>query len=171
MCAELHPEDGKHLKDTLKHQKQISVHLQDGYLAPKAFLPFAQKRGVVLMDPPFEEKSDFDRMVIALKEGLLKSPQAVFMLWYPLKNFDQQQGFYDQLVAMKLPNAIKTELYFYKTAEDGRLNGSGMVIVNLPWGLENELRSVFEELSSVLAFEPSASWSIESLSEKDSETV
>lgn len=164
-CAELHPEDGKNLRDTLKHQKQISVHLQDGYLAPKAFLPFAQKRGVILMDPPFEEKSDFDRMVMALKEGLLKFPQGVFMLWYPLKNFDQEQRFYDQLKTMKLPNALKTEFYFYKTPEDGRLNGSGMVIVNLPWGLEEEIRTVFAELNNVLAFEPLALWNIESLSE------
>jgi 23S rRNA A2030 N6-methylase RlmJ len=69
---------------------------------------------------------------------------------------------------MNLPNAMKTEFYFYKTPEDGRLNGSGMVIVNLPWGLEEEICSVFEELNSVLAFEPAALWSIESLSEKAS---
>jgi 23S rRNA (adenine2030-N6)-methyltransferase len=152
------------LKDTLKHQKQISVHVQDGYLAPKAFLPFAQKRGLILMDPPFEEKSDFDRMIVALQEGLVKFPQGVFMLWYPLKNFEQQEKFYEKLLVMKLINAMKTEFYFYKTPEDGRLNGSGMVIINLPWGLENELRLVFEELISVLAFEPGALWSIESLS-------
>jgi len=104
-------------------------------------------------------------MVVALKEGLLKFPQGVFMLWYPLKNFDQQQGFYDQLSAMKLTNALKTEFYFYKAPVDGRLNGSGMVIVNLPWGLEDEMRSVFAELNTVLAFEPAAPWSIEALSE------
>jgi 23S rRNA A2030 N6-methylase RlmJ len=58
--------------------------------------------------------------------------------------------------------------YFYKTPENGRLNGSGMVIVNLPWGLEDELRLVFEELNSILAFEPLAEWCIESLSKNDS---
>lgn len=164
-CAELHPEDGKILKETLSYQKQISVHIQDGYLAPKAFLPFAQKRGIIFMDPPFEEKNDFDRMIVSLKEGLKKAPQGVFMLWYPLKNVDQQETFYKALSDMKLPNVVKTEFYFYKRLESGRLNGTGMVCVNLPWGLEEEIRNVFAELNAVLAFEPGAKWAVESLSE------
>lgn len=164
ICAELHPEDGKSLKNTLKHQKQISVHVQDGYLAPKAFLPFAQKRGIVLIDPPFEEKNDFDRMTDALKEGLVKFPQGVFMLWYPLKYFHQLKLFYETLTGLNISNILKTEFLFYRNFEDGRLNGSGMVIVNLPWGLEDEIRTVFAELNSTIAFEPSALWCVESLS-------
>lgn len=163
ICSELHPEDGKSLKNTLKQQKQISVHVQDGYLAPKAFLPFTQKRGIVLMDPPFEEKNDLDRMMVALKEGVSKFPQGVFMLWYPLKYFHQLSIFYENLGAFNLTNILKTELYFYRDFEDGRLNGSGMIIVNLPWGLEGEIRNVFAELNSVIAIESSALWCVESL--------
>lgn len=163
-CAELHPEDGQVLKETFQHQKQVSVHVQDGYLAPKAFLPFAQKRGIVFIDPPFEEKNDFDRMIKSLKEGIKKSPQSTFMLWYPLKNVHQQEAFYNALIDMKLINALRAEFYFYKKLENGRLNGTGMVLVNLPWGLEEEIRSVFAELNAVLAFEPGATWAVESLS-------
>jgi 23S rRNA (adenine2030-N6)-methyltransferase len=163
-CAELHPEDGKVLKETLSYQKQVSVHIQNGYLAPKAFLPFAQKRGIVLMDPPFEEKNDFDRMIVSLKEGVKKTPQGTFMFWYPLKNEDQQATFYEALIDMNLPNIVKTEFYFYKRQETGRLNGTGMVLVNLPWGLEEEIRHVFSELNAVLAFESGAKWIVDSLS-------
>lgn len=166
ICSELHPEDGKILKETFKHQKHVSIHLQDGYSALKAFLPFPQKRGIIFMDPPFEEKSDFDRMIKSLKEGLKKAPQGVFMFWYPLKNIDQQDVFYKQLIEMNLPNVVKTEFYFYKTLEGGRLNGTGMVIVNLPWGLEEDIRNVLAELNTVLAFEASAKWVVESLSEE-----
>lgn len=166
ICAELHPEDGKNLKNTLKHQKQISVHVQDGYLTPNAFLPFAQKRGLIIMDPPFEEKDDFDRMVKALKEGLAKFAQGVFMLWYPLKHPEQVEAFYKKLSAITSVSIIKTEFYFYKSFEDNRLNGSGMVFVNLPWGTQEQIQELFAELTKVLPFESDSRWKIESLSSK-----
>lgn len=166
ICAELHPEDGKNLKNTLKHQKQISVHVQDGYLTPKAFLPFEQKRGLVIMDPPFEERDDFDRMVKALKEGINKFPQGVFMLWYPLKQQEQILSFYKKLSSLGLVSIIKTEFYFYKAFKDDRLNGSGMIFVNLPWGLEEGIRQLFEELAHILPFEAGSPWKVESLSSR-----
>ena len=86
------------------------------------------------------------------------------MFWYPLKNVDQQEAFYEALIDMKLPNVIKTEFYFYKRLESGRLNGTGMVCVNLPWGLEDEIRGVFSDLNAVIAFEHGAKWIVESLS-------
>lgn len=163
ICAELHPQDGKDLKSTLKHQTKISVHVQDGYLAPKAFLPFSQKRGLILIDPPFEEKDEFSRMIAALQEGVSKFPQGVFMLWYPLKSVAAVQAFYQKLSELKLLRTVKTEFFFYKKWEDGRLNGSGMVFVNLPWGLEEDIKSVFVELNSILAFESFAPWVVEAL--------
>ncbi|MCP5322611.1 MAG: 23S rRNA (adenine(2030)-N(6))-methyltransferase RlmJ [Candidatus Paracaedibacteraceae bacterium] len=163
VCAELHPEDGKGLKNILKHQPQVSVHLQDGYLTPKAFLPFVQKRGVVFIDPPFEEKNEFDRMMRALKDGLDKFPQGIFMLWYPLKNKTQVQDFYNMLGELSITNLLKTEFYFYRTVEEGRLNGSGMVFVNLPWGIQDKLDSLFRELNSMLAFEASSPWLIDEI--------
>jgi 23S rRNA (adenine2030-N6)-methyltransferase len=166
ICAELHPEDGKNLKNTLKHQKQISVHVQDGYLTPNAFLPFDQKRGLIIMDPPFEEKNDFDRMVRALKEGLVKFPQGVFMLWYPLKHQEQIATFYKKLSAIASVSITKTEFYFYKSFEDNRLNGSGMVFVNLPWGKQEQIEGLFAELARFLPFEQGSRWEIESLSSK-----
>lgn len=163
ICAELHPEDGKGLKNILKHQSRISVHLQDGYLTPKAFLPFVQKRGVVFIDPPFEEKNEFERMVRALREGLNKFPQGIFMLWYPLKNELHVQSFYDMLSELGVPSVIKTEFYFYRTVEEGRLNGSGMVFVNLPWGMRDKIEQVFAELNGILAFEAYSLWCIEEI--------
>jgi 23S rRNA (adenine2030-N6)-methyltransferase len=163
ICAELHPEDGKNLKNIVKHQKQISVHVQDGYLTTKAFLPFPQKRGIILIDPPFEEKNDFERMGKAVQEGLNKFPNGVFMLWYPLKYKKQIKTFYDQLAQFEISNITKTEFYFYKYFEEGRLNGSGMVFINLPWGMLEQIQSVFAELTQILAFELPSPWQATSL--------
>lgn len=153
ICSELHPEDGKNLKNTLKHQQQVSVHLQDGYLTPKALLPFAQKRGIVFIDPPFEKDNEFDSMIQATQDGLKKMPQVTFMLWYPIKDPELLPKFYEDLRALGIQDAIKSELYFYSTLEKDKLNGSGMVILNPPWGLEAPLKSALSELSSILAFE------------------
>lgn len=162
-CAELHPEDGKDLKQTLRNQSKISVHLQDGYLAPKAFLPFKQKRGFVFVDPPFEREDEFEAMVRAAKEGGQKFAQAVFMLWYPIKDRESVNSFYSALKALNLPNVLIAEFMLYNTQVPNRLNGSGMVIINSPWGMEQTLGEVFKELQPVISFEPKAQGHILSL--------
>lgn len=167
ICAELHPQEGKNLKNTLKYQKQISVHLQDGYLTPKAFLPFPQKRGLVLIDPPFEAKNDFKCIVDAVKDGLTKFPSGVFMLWYPIKQLKEIHAFYQALLNQGWKNMLKTEFNFYRTFEGGRLNGSGMVLINLPWGLQNQITAIFAELNTILPFEPLSEWTVEPLSKKE----
>ncbi len=163
ICAELHPEDGKSLKNTLKHQKQVSVHLQDGYLTPNALLPFSQNRGVVFIDPPFETTDEFSNMCAAVTSGLKKMPQATFLLWYPIKEISDLNPFYSQLRKLTEAKILKSELYFYRQPEKNKLNGSGTVIINPPWEIKETLETGLSDLSKILAFEKGAPLIIESI--------
>lgn len=166
ICAELHPEDGRRLKDTLKHDRHVTIHLQDGYRAPKALLPFPQHRGLVLIDPPFEQTNEFQHMLKSVSDGLAKAPQTVFMLWYPIKDPESVLPFYTDLISLGAPNTLCTEFYFYNRCETNRLNGTGIVIINAPWQIEQTAADIFKELHPILAFEPNAPWNIKFLKQE-----
>ena len=151
MLNELHPEDGRLLKANMAGERRIAVHPGDGWLLPRAFLPVPEKRGVLLIDPPFEQPDDLERCVTALDEAIGRMRQTVVAIWYPIKDRRQLKRFYQRLEKSSAPKLLRVELCVHPADTADRLNGSGLVIANPPWPLDEELRGLLPWLAETLA--------------------
>lgn len=165
-ACELHPEEAHVLRAHFAGDPRIAVHERDGYAAIKALLPpkhgatrFA--RGLVLIDPPYETQlAEFDTALAALAEGLARWPQAIFALWYPIKEGRALHPF--RRAAAKLPakSALLLELLVRPDDSPLRMNGSGMLILNAPWQFDAAMRPTLDALRRALG-EPGASARVE----------
>ncbi|ERH52958.1 23S rRNA (adenine(2030)-N(6))-methyltransferase RlmJ [Pseudomonas sp. MDMC216] len=147
---EKHPEDGRLLKDNMRGDRRVAVHLGEGWLVPRALMPTREKRVLLLIDPPFEKADELQRCVEALNEAHGRMRQAIVAIWYPIKDERQLARFYRDLQKSAAPKLLRTELYVHAPDDATRLSGSGLVISNPPWGLEDELKQLLPWLADVL---------------------
>ena len=155
-CCELQPEEAAVLRSNFASDPRVAVHARDGYDALRALLPpkhgdtrFA--RGLVLMDPPYEAQlAEFDTALRALREGLARWPQGVFALWYPIKQRRVLAHF--QRAAAQLPakSALLVELLVRPDDSPLRMNGSGMLLLNLPFRVDARLATALPGLEHAL---------------------
>lgn len=147
---EKHPEDGELLKDNMRGDRRVAVHRGEGWHVPRALLPTREKRTLLLIDPPFEQPDEFERCVQALDEAHGRMRQAIVAIWYPIKDRRQLKRFYQRLEKSAAPKMLRAELYVHSPDDAERLTGSGLVISNPPWGLEDELRELLPWLATLL---------------------
>ena len=150
VLAELHPEDVLRLRAEFSGDRQVSVHHTDGYQSLKAHLPPRERRGLVLIDPPFEEPNEFDRMVAGLALAHHRWPTGQYALWYPIKERAAVWRFHAALEATQIPRQLIVELTIRDETDQTKLNGSGMILVNPPWQLDQQLATVMPALHRVL---------------------
>ena len=151
-CCEIQPEPATALKAMFRNDARIGVHQRDGYGAIKALLPPPEKRGVVLIDPPYEaQQHEFDAILPALREGLTRWPQGIFALWYPIKRRRTVLPFFRRAAALPIKSALLAELLVRADDSPLRLNGSGMLILNPPWQLDHALAPILGALRDNLA--------------------
>jgi 23S rRNA (adenine2030-N6)-methyltransferase len=151
LLNEKHPQDGQALKDNMKGDRRVAVHLGEGWHVPRALLPVAEKRALLLIDPPFEQADELERCVAALNEAIGRMRQTVVVIWYPIKDERQLRRFYQGLEKSAAPKLLRAELRVHPADDAGRLAGSGLAIANAPWGLEEELRQLLPWLAGKLA--------------------
>jgi 23S rRNA (adenine2030-N6)-methyltransferase len=160
IACELHPDDVQSLRARYRGDRRVAVHHRDGYEALVALTPPAERRGLALIDPPFEQKDEAARVATALAAGLRRWPNGVFMAWYPVK--DGAIGDELAVAATAFPKTLRAEFLAYP--KDGvQMSGGGLVICNAPWKLDERLRAVCEELHPLLG-EGRGSWRVEQLS-------
>ena len=164
---EKHPEDGRLLKENMHGDRRVAVHLGEGWYVPRALLPTREKRALLLIDPPFEQVDEMERCAQSLSEAISRMRQAVVAIWYPIKDLRQLRRFYSDLQKSKVPKLLRVELYVHSTDEAARLNGSGLVISNPPWGLEDELKQILPWLSQLLG-QSQGGWRMDWLIEESS---
>jgi len=160
LLNELHPEDGRLLKENMARDRRVAVHQKDGWLLPRALLPVPERRALLLIDPPFEKADELERCVKAVAEAIGRRRQTVIMLWYPIKDRRQLRRFHAGLQASGAPKLLNVELLIRAADDATRLNGSGLAIVNPPWGLEEELRDLLPWLAEHLA-QGEGSWRLD----------
>ena len=164
-CNEKHPQDGQLLKDNMHFDRRVAVHLGEGWHVPRALLPTPEKRVVLLIDPPFEQADEQQRCVQALNEAIGRMRQAIVLIWYPIKDARQLKRFYQKLATSNAPKLLRVELLVNSPDTADRLNGSGLVIANPPWGLEEQLRELLPWLAGLLAQEQGG-WQLDWLIEE-----
>jgi 23S rRNA (adenine2030-N6)-methyltransferase len=150
LLNEKHPEDGVLLKENMKFDRRVAVHLGEGWHVPRALLPVQEKRAVMLIDPPFEQLDEMKRCSVALKEAIARMRQTVAAIWYPVKDQRALKRFYQDLAETGAPKLLRVELLVHPLDTPNSLNGSGLAIANPPWGLEEELRELLPWLAEKL---------------------
>ena len=139
VANELHPEDAATLRRTLARDRRAKVLELDGWLALKAQLPPKERRGVILVDPPFEEPGELDRIVTGLDNARRRFGGGVYLLWYPIKDPRPVARFHQALAKVAPPESLAIELLIRGPVDIDRLNGCGLVVLNPPFTLEADL--------------------------------
>lgn len=160
-AIELHPKDAVRLRALFAGDFQVRVIELDGWLAPGAQLPPKEKRGLVLMDPPFEKEGDFDRLAQALETGHGRWPGGTYALWYPVKDRKAVALLRDRLRASGIAKILDITLSIRAPSPEPRLDGSGMIVVNPPFTLEAEMRALLPVIGALMAEDGVARWSVE----------
>jgi len=161
ILCELHPEDYQTLKNHFHRDPQTAVHLQNGYHGLKAFLPPKEKRGLVLIDPPYEKASEFDDIINALKIALKAWPNGMYAIWYPIKANQPLKNFFNKIINTTTQSLLKIELSIYQADSPQTLNGSGILIINPPWNMEETLKESLAWLWKKLTIDEKSHFSIE----------
>lgn len=159
---EMHPSEIEVLQHNLAQQdrqarRQTAIYESDGFTGLKSVLPPPTRRGVVLMDPSYEDKTDYRNVMQALNEGLLRFATGCFVVWYPLVQRREVQEMVRSLEKMKV-QWVNAALTVRKPANDGfGLHGSGMFVVNPPYTLHAALEQTMPWLTKTLAQDTHAS--------------
>jgi 23S rRNA (adenine2030-N6)-methyltransferase len=148
--CELHPEDAAALRGRYRRDARITNVEIDGYTALNAYVPPQERRGLVLVDPPFEEEGEFHRMIDGLKRAHKKWPTGIYAFWYPIKDVLETDGLTRALGKADIPSIIAAELLIRRPNDTARLNGCGLLIVNPPWTLEKDLAVLLPALADLL---------------------
>ena len=147
IANELHPVDVSLLRDTYAPNKNVTVTQLDYVQAVKAQLPFKERRGLVLIDPPFEALDETLRTTKAVEFGYRRMATAVFIIWYPVTTEEFATKFIGTIKALDIPNMLHVELRIKAAFAQGGLSGSGLIIINPPWTLENDMRVLLPALA------------------------
>jgi 23S rRNA (adenine2030-N6)-methyltransferase len=165
--CELHPDEATLLREVFHHDARVHVHHRNGYEALKALLPPKEKRGLVLIDPPYEAQDAEYRLIeAALKMALQRWPTGIYAIWYPIKQRSQVQPFLRWLQHCGAKRVLRAELLVHPDDSPLRLNGSGMAILNAPWNLDQVLREPMQAMARLLSQERAAEWSLHWLVEE-----
>jgi 23S rRNA (adenine2030-N6)-methyltransferase len=155
VACELEPGAADALANNLAHDRRIKTVVIDGWVALNAYVPPPERRGVVVVDPAFEEADDFLRLSQGLESAHRKWSNGIFLLWYPLKGRRDADALATRLRRSGIPKILRAELAVAPAAAEGPLGGCGLIIVNPPWTLEAELAVLMPALATILATGPS----------------
>lgn len=170
--CELHPESAVLLREAMGRDKRVKIEERDGFDALPAYLPPPERRGLVLIDPPFEagtsgRKLDFEWMLTAALKAVKRWPQGTYVFWRPIKDLEAVQQFDGELVSMLIEQGgiaaeklLVADLWVRAIGE-GKLAGAGVVIVNPPYGVEQHLRAAMPWLCDLMAQGAGAGWRLE----------
>ncbi|MBH5398548.1 23S rRNA (adenine(2030)-N(6))-methyltransferase RlmJ [Bradyrhizobium sp. CNPSo 4010] len=151
VACELEPKARKALIDALRRDEQARVVDLDGWVALPAFVPPKERRGLVLIDPPFEAKDEFERLGEAFSAAFAKWPTGIYVIWYPAKNrraTDTLAQTLARLAAAAKPpgKCLRLEFSVAPQADSAGLTSTGLLIVNPPYTLHGELKTILPEL-------------------------
>jgi len=165
---ELHPKEIdvlRHNVSQLKQAKQIDVYAEDSFARLKGLLPPPSRRGLVLIDPSYEDKQDYRYLEVALEEALQRFATGCYAIWYPMLSRRESAVLPDRLkkiVASHQRSWLHTELRVENAPGERRLQASGMFIINPPWTLEKHLAEALPTLTKGLGIDGGAQFLLKS---------
>ena len=154
-ACELEPTARRQLIDALRRDTQARVVELDGWTALTAFVPPQERRGLVLIDPPFEEKDEFERLAEGFRTAFQKWPTGSYLLWYPVKSRRAADTLAHEVAqaaegAKPAGKCLRLEFSVAPQQAGGPLASTGLLMVNPPWTLQGELKTILPELEKPL---------------------
>jgi 23S rRNA (adenine2030-N6)-methyltransferase len=151
VLCELQADEAAQLKQLFAGDARIGVHHRNGYAALAALVPPKERRGLVLIDPPFEAQEDeFRAIEVAFTAAYSRWPTGMYAIWYPIKLRQQTLPFQRWFKRQKIPKVLCAELLLHPDNSALRLNGCGMIIVNPPWKFDQQLSELLSSLRPLL---------------------
>jgi 23S rRNA (adenine2030-N6)-methyltransferase len=150
VACELEPKAYALLAHHLARDRRVKTVAIDGWMALNAYVPPSERRGIVIVDPPFEEAQDFTRLTHGLEMAHRKWASGIYVLWYPIKGRQEPDALARRLKRSGIARVLRAELAVDATPAQGPLGGCGLIVLNPPWTLENELAAILPELVKVL---------------------
>jgi len=161
VLCELHSNEVKFLAADFAGDKQVRTEHMDGYQALRALLPPIERRGLVHIDPSFERKNEWRLVLESVQEGHRRWATGIFAIWFPIQNRHTANDFLRRLERTGLQKILVSELSIHDQDETLRLNGSGMVVINPPWQLDEQLKSLLPWLWEKLAVKGQGGYRVE----------
>jgi 23S rRNA (adenine2030-N6)-methyltransferase len=161
IACEREPQAARELAHHLRGDNRIKTLAIDGWTALSAYVPPPERRGLVLVDPPFEEDNDFSRLAHGLEDAHAKWASGVYALWYPIKGRPEPDALAKQLRRRGIGKMLRAELTVAPLSDPTRLNGCGLILVNPPWTLEKELSAILPALAGILGREGKGSFRVD----------
>jgi 23S rRNA (adenine2030-N6)-methyltransferase len=154
---ELHPAEHESLGQLFAHDRRVSLHCRDAFEGLIALAPPVPRRGLALIDPSYEAKADYQRVVAVMRKLHKCWPVGMLVLWYPLlaRRRDDSVRLKHVLAAARLPALTFLELVVMPQQEDYGMYGSGVVLVNTPWQFREQVSHALEELLPMLGVDAS----------------
>ncbi|WP_374546177.1 23S rRNA (adenine(2030)-N(6))-methyltransferase RlmJ [Rhodoblastus sp.] len=157
--CELLPEAARDLRRALGRDERVKAVEIDGYTGLKAYVPPVERRGLVLIDPPFERRDEYERAFDSLKAALRKWPGGTYVIWQPVKEPDVAEAFC-RAVAAEAPDCLRIDLQVEAPQPGRPLARTGLLIVHPPYVLERELEIILPALARLMARGPGAEFAI-----------
>lgn len=163
ILMELHNTEIDNLQNNMRGDSRIEIHHRDGFEGLVGLVPPDPARGLVLIDPAYEVKEDYQAVVSCMREAYRRWPTGIYAIWYPIlpSQRDKSSIMLDQLNRCKFNNILITELSVQEQQQNFGMHGSGMAIVNAPWQFDQRLNQLLPMLCSALAQGPGAGWRVE----------
>jgi 23S rRNA (adenine2030-N6)-methyltransferase len=151
IACELEPRSAALLSGALRGERRAKVIAIDGWTALGAYVPPKEKRGLVLLDPPYEETNEFLRVSDRLAAAYRKWAGGMYLVWYPIKDRKQPEALARQIRRFAGAKMLRSELILPEARRPGGLVGSGLILINPPFTLDRQLRLVMPALEELLS--------------------
>ena len=160
-ACELEPQAAAALQNELAGDARAKAIAIDGWTALTAYVPPVERRGVVLVDPPFEQPGEFPRLTQGLAAAHRKWPTGIYLLWYPIKDPAEVAAFARGLSRLGIAKMLRVELTLPTVVPGTGLRGSGLIAVNPPWTLHDELKVLLPALATVMSRGPAGAGTLD----------
>lgn len=161
LLTELHPNDFPLLRQEFAKVPNVVTKRENGFQQLKAALPPKEKRGLVLIDPPYELKDDYELVVQAIVEGYKRFATGVYAIWYPVVLRQHTKRIVKGLEATGIRKILQIELAVRPDSDQRGMTASGMIVINPPWQLEGQMKKILPYLTDVLVPEGTGSWKVD----------
>lgn len=161
IANELHLDDFKALRDAFAFDGRVKCLSLDASVALNASIPPKERRGLVLIDPPFEERDEFSRLVDMIARAHRKWETGIYAVWYPVKSISERNRFFKDLKDTGIKKILRIEQAIDEIRDGGPLSSSGLIVINPPWRLADEMKLILPWLDPLLAIGSGHYWCVE----------
>ncbi|MDV2401124.1 23S rRNA (adenine(2030)-N(6))-methyltransferase RlmJ [Vibrio cholerae] len=151
VLTELHPSDYPLLEQEFHRDRQVSIYKEDGFARLKASLPPQERRGLVLIDPPYEQAKEYGDVVRAIAHSYKRWATGIYAIWYPVVNRCDIDDMLEGLQGLEIRKILQIELGVAPDTNERGMTASGMIVINPPWTLESQMQTILPFLKQAIA--------------------